>query len=87
MTQNFTDKDRLTDALNAQKYAAGHYSTFACETKTPEVRACVMKILNEECDMQNAVFNTMDQRGWYPTTTAEEQKLQQAKTKYASFAQ
>ena len=49
---NFSDKDRLADALNIQKYATGHYNEFACEAATPEVRTCVMNILNEEHQLQ-----------------------------------
>ncbi len=84
--KKFTEQDRLADALNAQKYVTGHYNNFANESATPEVRACVMNILNEEHQIQEEVFNEMSSRGWYQTETAEEQKLQQAKTQYQSFA-
>ena len=79
---NFSDKDRLTDALNAQKYAAGHYNEAACEAATPEVRTCVMSILNEEHQLQQQLFDDMHSRGWYPTESAEAQKLQQAKNQF-----
>ena len=79
---NFSDKDRLADALNIQKYATGHYNEFACEAATPEVRTCVMNILNEEHQLQQELFDEMHNRGWYPTECAEEQKLKQAKDQF-----
>ena len=79
---NFSDKDRLTDALNIQKYATGHYNEFACESATPDVRACAMNILNEEHQLQQQLFDEMHSRGWYPTECAEQQKLQQAKNQF-----
>ena len=81
---NFSDKDRLTDALNVQKYTTGHYTEFACESATPEVRTCVMSILNEEHQLQQRLFDEMHSRGWYPTECAEEQKLQKAKNQFCS---
>ena len=79
---NFSDKDRLTDALNMQKYATGHYNECACEAATPEVRTCVMGILNEEHQLQQQLFDEMHSRGWYPTECAEDQKLQQTKSQF-----
>ena len=79
---NFSDKDRLTDALNAQKYAAGHYNEFACESATPDVRACVMNILCEEHPIQEELFDEMNSRGWYPTEAADDNKLQTAKDQF-----
>jgi len=81
-TPCFSDKDRLTDALNAQKYAADHYNSFASETATPELRSCVMNILNEEHRLQAEVFDEMNSRGWYPTEKAEQQKLTDAQNRY-----
>ena len=79
---NFSDKDRLTDALNAQKFAAGHYNECACESATPDVRACVMSILCEEHKIQEELFDEMHSRGWYQTESAEDQKLQKAKNQF-----
>ncbi len=79
---NFSDKDRLADALNAQKFAAGHYNEFACEAATPDVRACVMNILCEEHQIQEELFDEMHSRGWYPTEAADDQKLQNAKDQF-----
>ena len=81
---NFSDLDRLTDALNSQKYTTSHYNEFACESATPDVRSCVMNILNEEHQIQQELFGEMSSRGWYPTESAEEQKLQNTKNQFSS---
>ena len=46
-----------------------------------------MNILKEEHDIQYEVFQEMSTRGFYQTTPAEEQKVQQAKQKYSSLNQ
>ena len=84
MNNILSDKDCLTDALNAQKYATGHYNEFACEAATTEVRACVMSILNEEHKMQEELFDEMHSRGWYKTESAEQQKLDTTKNQFCS---
>ena len=78
----FSDKDRITDALNSQKYVTGHYNSFANETSSPELRSTVMNILTEEHDIQYDLFCEMSNRGWYPTEVAEAQKVTEAKNKY-----
>ena len=85
MAKLLTDEERMTDSLNAQKYVAEHYNSFALEAATPAVKACVMQILNEEQDIQHELFSEMSARGWYQTETADDTKLQNAKNKFASF--
>ena len=78
----FSDKDRITDALNSQKYVTDHYNSFANETASPELRTTVMQILTEEHDIQYDLFCEMTNRGWYPTEVAEAHKVTEAKNKY-----
>ena len=78
----FSDKDILQDALASQKFVTGNYNTFTNECVTPEVRGVFMSILKEEHDIQNEVFTEMQRRGWYQVQPAEQQKLQQTKTKF-----
>ncbi len=79
---SFSDKDRLTDALNSQKYISDHYNTFANESASPELRGTVMQILTEEHDIQFELFREMSNRGWYPTEVADAQKVTEARNKY-----
>jgi len=78
----FSDKDILTDALSSQKFVTGNYNTFTTECATPEVRGVFMSILKEEHDIQNEIFTEMQKRGWYQIEPAQQQKLQQTKTKF-----
>ena len=78
----FSDKDILQDALASQKFVTGNYNTFTNECVTPEVRGVFMSILKDEHDIQNEVFTEMQRRGWYQIQPAEQQKLQQTKTKF-----
>lgn len=78
----FSDKDRLQDALSSQKHATDGYNTFTNECVTPQLRGIFMSLLQEEHDIQNEVFTEMQKRGWYQVQPAEQQKIQQTKTKF-----
>jgi ribosomal protein S21 len=41
-----------------------------------------MNLLNKEHDIQVDVFNEMHSRGYYPTPSAEDKKIQEAKQKF-----
>jgi len=82
----FSDKEKLQDALASQKFITGNYNTFTNECVTPEVRGVFMSILKDvlkdEHDIQNEVFTEIQKRGWYQVQPAEQQKIQQVKTKF-----
>lgn len=80
----FDEKARLMDLLNSEKQLTGIYNTSLCESETVSVRNCLSSILEEEHSMQNELFMQMKSRGWYPTETAEQTKLDQAKQKFSS---
>ena len=80
----FDEKARLMDLLNSEKQMTGIYNTALCESETASVRNCLSSILTEEHNMQNELFMQMKSRGWYPTETAEQTKLEQAKQKFCS---
>jgi len=78
----FSDKERLLDALASQKFITSNFNTSLTESATPEVRGVFMSILKEEHDIQNEVFTEAQKRGWYQLQPAEQQKIQQVKTKF-----
>lgn len=78
----FSDKDRLQDALSSQKYITDGYNTFTSECVTPQLRGMFMSLLQEEHDIQNEIFTEMQKRGWYQVQPAEQQKIDQTKTKF-----
>ena len=77
----FSDKDRLQDGLATQKFITENFNMAANESATPEVRGAFMSILKDEHDIQNEIFTEMQRRGWYQVQPAEQQKIQQARTK------
>ena len=82
--QGFDDREIMNDALISQKFLTDDYNIFAGECSTPAVYNDFMTILAEEHQIQNEVFQEMAKRGWYQTQPAEQQKINEAKTKFAS---
>ncbi|HCC34584.1 MAG TPA: spore coat protein [Ruminococcaceae bacterium] len=80
--QGMKDKEWMQDVLSSQKLITSNYNTFANECATPELRQDMLSLLHEEHDIQAEVFDEMNTRGWYPTTPAEQQKIEQAKQKF-----
>lgn len=79
---NFGEKEILTDLLCTQKHLAGSYNTARLESATPAVLACFEEISEDEHKIQRGIFNMMHQKGMYPTPTAEEKKITEAKQTY-----
>jgi spore coat protein CotF len=80
----FNDKERITDALSTQKFITTTYATSVNEAATPEVKACLQSIMNEEHDIAHDLWCEMNTRGWYPVEKADDNKLQTTKNKYAT---
>ncbi len=78
------EKEILGDALSTQKHCTDNYNTFSNECVNEDLRQTMLDILNEEHNMQQDVFNTMHDKGYYPTPEADQQKIEQAKQKFAS---
>lgn len=87
VNQTMGEKEYLDDAISSQKLITSSYNTYANECCNNQLRADFMNILKEEHDIQYEVFQEMSTRGFYQTTPAEEQKVQQAKQKYSSMNQ
>ncbi|HEX3016445.1 MAG TPA: spore coat protein [Caproicibacter sp.] len=86
-SSSITEKDLMNDVLASHKFITDTYNTYTNECSTPNIRDEFMRILGEEHQIQAEVFDTMKQRGWYQTPSAEQQKVQQAKQKYQSAQQ
>ena len=83
MTQeNFKDKDILKDLLGTQKYITSNYNSALVESATPAVKTCFHSILEDEHELQQQIFNIMHAKGLYPTPSAEEKKVSEAKQTY-----
>lgn len=56
----------------------------AVESSTPNVHSTFTQVLNETLKMQNEIYTKMAQKGWYPSTQAEQQKIDTVKQKFSS---
>ncbi|MDO5402631.1 MAG: spore coat protein [Eubacteriales bacterium] len=83
MEEIYTDKEILGDALTAEKTSTSVYNTFANECVHENVRNVMLKVLEEEHEIQDDVFKIMHKKGFYPTPEAEEKKVEEAKQKFA----
>ena len=76
------DKEMLTDALNAEKFATDQYNTFAYECSDIALKNEFMSLLNEEHQNQNDLLEEMNKRPWYHLKPAQQQSIQQLKQKF-----
>ena len=75
---NYDDKTMMTDMLSSQKFIAQNYNNYAGECSSKQSKAKLMKILNEEHDIQFKIFEQMNSKGWYPVTPAPQDKINEA---------
>lgn len=74
-------------ALTAEKTATTLYNTFSNECVHDNVRNAILDCLEKEHAIQNQVFNMMHDRGYYPTPSADTQKVTEAKQKFGQCMQ
>jgi len=82
--QAMTEKDILQDCISNQKYVTNNYNTFAGECVNEQLRSAFLNILDDEHRIQADIFNDMSSNGWYQTTPADQQQLQQVKQKFSA---
>ena len=56
----------------------------AIESSTPAVHAAFKCALDDTLAMQNDVYNKMSQKGWYPSSPAEQKQIDAVKQKFSS---
>lgn len=78
------DRDLMENELLVIKGVCDLYLHGAIESTTAEVHCAFKEALNESLNMQNHIYNLMAEKGWYKTDTAEQQKIDEAKNKYAN---
>ena len=78
------DKDLMEKELLIVKGVCDLYLHGTIESTTAEVHSAFKDALNESLDIQNKLYNLMSEKGWYKTETAEQQKIDTAKQKYAN---
>ena len=77
------DKDLMEKELLIEKGVCDLYLHGAIESTTAEVHMAFKDALNQSLDIQNKIYNLMAQQGWYKTETAEQNKIDTVKQKFA----
>ena len=78
------DKELMEKELLVIKGVCDLYLHGTLESTTAEVHNAFKQALNTSLDIQNKLYNLMAEKGWYKTDTAEQTKIDAAKTKYAN---
>lgn len=78
------DQVIMNNVLTSVKNACDIFLHGTIESSTPNVNAAFKQSLNDCLCMQNEIYAKMAEKGWYPTTTASQQQIQQTKDKYSN---
>lgn len=81
------DQEIMDDVLSSQKSITGVYNTFTNECVHQTLRNDMLNILREEHMIQADIFTEMQKRGWYAPPAAEQQMINQTRTKFQNIAQ
>lgn len=84
---SLTDQEIMNDINSSQKHISGIYNSYASECANEKLRDDMLCILREEHNIQSSIFTEMEKRGWYAPPAAEQQKIDQAKTKFQGISQ
>lgn len=80
----YQEKEILGDALGAEKSATNLFNTYSNECVHDKLRDTMLNILADEHSLQNDVFNTMHDMGYYPTPEAQQTKVEEARQRYSA---
>lgn len=78
------DQVIMDNVLTGVKNACDIFMHGAIESSTPNVHSAFKQALNDCLCMQNEIYAKMAQKGWYPSTQAPQQQIDQTKQKYSS---
>ena len=82
---SFSDRDRMEDLLAQEKYLIDGYSTFIPEASCPNLRQVLAENLNGCFNNQYAVYDKMNQLGWYPGKDAPQVEIDEAKQRFSQL--
>ena len=78
------DKAIMENLLLTTKGVCDLYMHGAIESGTPGVHQTFSSALNDSLCMQDQVYQKMTAKGWYQTTAAQQQQIDQVKQKFAA---
>lgn len=80
------DQVIMDNVLTSVKNACDIFMHGTIEASTPNVNSAFKQALNDCLCMQNEIYSKMSEKGWYPSTQAPQQQIQQTKQKYSANA-
>ena len=80
------DKCIMENLLLITKGACDLYLHAAIESSTPNVNQIFCSALNNTLSMQEQIYKQMEQKGWYTSDSAPQQKMDQVKQKFTMQA-
>lgn len=80
------DKCIMENLLLTTKGACDLYLHATIEASTPNVNQTFCSALNSSLSMQDRIYKQMEQKGWYSSDNAPQQKIDQVKQKYTMQA-
>lgn len=77
------DKNLMENLLLLEKGVCDLYLHGTLEAATPQVHQAFDKALDQSLKMQDKLYDTMAEKGWYPTQSVEQKKVAQVKQKFS----
>jgi len=81
------DKNLMEDLLLTEKGVCDLFMHGTLESSTEDIHQAFTKALNEALCMQDRLYDKMEEKGWYPTEQAEQNKIDSVKQKFSMQTQ
>lgn len=76
------DRALMENLLLVTKGACSLYLNGTVESSTPDVFKTFNDSLNTTLEIQNSIYKTMEQNGWYKTTSVPTSKITKTENKF-----
>ena len=80
------DRNLMEDILLLEKGVCDLYMHGAIESSTQNVHGTFRAALTESLCMQDTIYTKMSQKGWYPSTQADQNQITTVKQKFVKQA-
>ncbi len=79
------DRQLMENMLMLEKGACDLLMHGTLESSSPDVHHAFSCSLNSSLQMQEQIYEKMQEKGWYPTTQVERQKMDTVKQKFQNI--
>lgn len=78
------DQEIMENLLQTTKGVCELYLHGAIESSSQNVHSTFDDALNQSLCMQNQIYGEMSRQGWYPMQQAQQEQIQQVRSKFAN---